>query len=79
MKIYVGNFPFTTTEKELQKIFESFGQVESTEIIKDVFSCESKFAFVDMPSMDEACSAIKGLNGKKLKGSDLLVNEALEW
>ncbi len=80
MNIYVGNFPLTTTEKELRQTFESFGQVESTEIIKDMFSGGSKFAFVEMLSMDEACSAIKGLNGKKLKGSALLViNEALMW
>ena len=79
MKIYVGNFPFTTTEKELQKTFEAFGQVESAEIIKDVYSGQSKFAFVDMPSADEAYSAIKELNGKKFNGSSLLVNEALKW
>ena len=35
MKIYVGNFPLATTEKELQQTFESFGKVESTEIIRE--------------------------------------------
>ena len=79
MKIYVGNFPLATTEKELRQTFESFGKVESTEIIKDMGNGESKFAFVEMPSMDDACSAINGLNGKKLKGSALLVNEAIKW
>ena len=79
MKIYVGNFPLTTTENELRQTFESFGQVESTEIIKDMFNGESKFAFVEMPSVDEACTAIKALNGIKLQGCALLVNEALKW
>lgn len=79
MKIYVGNFPFTTTEKELLKTFEAFGKVESAEIVKDVLSGHSKFAYVDMPYADEACSAIKELNGKKFNGSSLLVNEALKW
>jgi len=79
MKIYVGNFPLTTTEKELRQTFESFGQVESTEIIKEKGNGQSKFAFVEMPSEDEGCSAIKGLNGKKLQGTALLVNEALKW
>lgn len=79
MKIFVGNFPRTITEKELQQTFESFGQVESTEIIKDQISGQSKFAFVEMPYLNEACSAIEGLNGKHLKGRALLVNEALKW
>jgi RNA recognition motif-containing protein len=79
MKIFVNNFPLDTTEKELQKAFESFGQVESTKIIKDQFTGRSKFAFVEMTVKDEACSAIKKLNGKNLNGGALLVNEALRW
>ena len=79
MKIFVSDFPRTITEKELQQTFESFGQVESTEIIRDRLSGQSKFAFVEMPSPDEAWSAIEGLNGKNLRGGALLVNEALKW
>ena len=79
MKIYVGNFPLTTTEKELRLTFESFGRVKSTEIIKEKGNGQSRFAFVEMPSVNEACSAIKGLNGKRLQGTALLVNEALKW
>jgi RNA recognition motif-containing protein len=79
MKIYVGNLPLTTTEKELCRTFESFGQVESTKIIKETGSGQSRFAFVEMPSVNEASSAIKGLNGKSLHGTILLVNEALKW
>ena len=80
MKIYVSNFPCTTTEKELRKTFESFGQVESTAIIKDDFFGRSRgFGFVEMPSLDEACSAIDSLNGKGLHGRKLYVNHALKW
>lgn len=80
MKIYVGNFSSSITEKDLQKTFESFGQVESTAIIKDDFSGRSRgFGFVEMPSLDEACSAINNLNGKGLHGRKLYVNEALKW
>jgi len=80
MKIYVGNFSSTITEKELRKTFESFGQVESTAIITDDFSGRSRgFGFVEMPSLDEACLAIDRLNLKGLRGRTLYVNEALEW
>ncbi|OGP55247.1 MAG: RNA-binding protein [Deltaproteobacteria bacterium RBG_13_52_11] len=77
MNIYVGNLSFEVTEEDLQGAFESFGKVESAKIIKDTYSGQSKgFGFVEMPSADEAKSAISGLNGKELKGRALNVNEA---
>ena len=80
MKIFVANFPLTTTEKELRQTFASFGHVASSEIIKDMLSGRPRFAFVEMPFKDEACSAIKKLNGKKLNNNHcLLVNAALDW
>jgi RNA recognition motif-containing protein len=80
MKIYVGNFPSSTTEQELQQTFESFGQVTSISIVKDSFCGWSRgFGFVEMPSEIEACMAIDCLNGKGLQGKKLYVNHALEW
>ena len=80
MKIYVANFPLTITEKELRQTFASFGHVASSKIIKDMVSGRPRFAFVEMPSKDEARSAIKNLNGKKVNDNHpLLVNKALEW
>jgi len=80
MKIYVANFSLATTENELRQTFESFGQVESSEIITDMLSGRPRFAFVEMPFKDEACSAIRKLNGKKLNDNHcLLVNQALDW
>ena len=77
MNIYVGNLSYGVTEEELQMAFEAFGQVESTTIIKDRYSEQSKgFGFVEMPSKAEAQSAIDGLKGTELKGRILSVNEA---
>jgi len=77
MNIYVGNLSSEVTEEDLRLAFESFGQVESANIIKDKFSGQSKgFGFVEMSSKAEAQSAIEGLNGKDLKGNTLNVNEA---
>jgi len=77
MKIYVGSLSYKATEEDLKKEFESFGQVESVNIIKDRYSGESRgFGFVEMPNKDEAQSAIEGLNGRELKGRKLSVNEA---
>jgi RNA recognition motif-containing protein len=77
MNIYVGNLSRQVTEEDLREAFEAFGQVASVTIIKDKFSGESRgFGFVEMPTKDEAQSAITGLNGKELKERTLNVNEA---
>jgi RNA recognition motif-containing protein len=77
MNIYVGNLSRETTEDDLRKAFEDFGQVESINIIKDRFTGESRgFGFVEMPSRAEAQSAIDGMNGKDLMGRAVNVNEA---
>ena len=77
MNIFVGNLSQETTEEDLQKAFEAFGQVKSVTIIKDMFSRESKgFGFVEIQSKAEAQAAINGLNGTLLKGKALNVNEA---
>ena len=77
MNIYVGNLSREVTEDELLEAFEEFGQVESVKIITERGSGQSRgFGFVEMPAEAEAQSAIKGLNGKELKGGMLKVNEA---
>jgi len=77
MNIYVGNLSNEVTEEDLKQAFETFGQVESANIIKDKYTNISKgFGFVEMASKAEGQSAIDGLNGKELKGKALNVNEA---
>jgi RNA recognition motif-containing protein len=77
MNIYVGNLSYDVSEENLRQAFEAFGQVSSATIVKDKYSGQSKgFGFVDMPSAEEARSAINQLNGKELKGRALNVNEA---
>jgi cold-inducible RNA-binding protein len=77
MNIYVGNLSYDLSEGNLRQAFEAFGQVSSATIVKDKYSGRSKgFGFVEMPSAEEARSAIDQLNGKELKGRTLNVNEA---
>ncbi|MEP0827223.1 MAG: RNA-binding protein [bacterium] len=77
MNIYVGNLSFETGEDELRQAFEKFGQVANVTILKDKFSGKSRgFAFVEMPTQDEAQAAISGLDGKSLGGRNIRVNEA---
>ena len=77
MNIYIGNLSYDVSEENLRQAFEAFGQVSSATIVKDKYSGRSKgFGFVEMPSVEEARSAINQLNGKELKGRTLNVNEA---
>jgi RNA recognition motif-containing protein len=77
MNIFVGSLSFKTTEEELQREFESFGEVDSVKIILDHETLKSRgFAFVTMPNQDQATAAIAGLNGKELNGFALKINEA---
>lgn len=77
MNIYVGNLSRQTTEEDLRKAFEAFGQVESANVIQDKFTGESRgFGFVEMPGKQEAAKAIEEMNGTDLGGRALNVNEA---
>jgi RNA recognition motif-containing protein len=77
MNIYVGSLSIDVSEDDLTQFFEAYGRVESVKIIKDRYTGESRgFAFVEMPTKAEALSALNGLNGKELKGSNIVVNEA---
>ncbi|MCU0572740.1 MAG: RNA-binding protein [Syntrophobacteraceae bacterium] len=75
--IFVGSLSFKTTEEELRKEFEVFGEVSSVKIIEDRETRKSRgFAFVEMPDRQQAMAAITAMNGKDLAGQTLKVNEA---
>lgn len=77
MNIYVGNLALGVNEADLREVFQAFGEVSTTSVIKDKFSGESRgFGFVEMPNGAEAQKAISLLNGKELKGRTTTVNEA---
>ena len=76
-KLYVGNFPFSMTDRELQSIFEPHGTVESAKIVRNPDTGRSRgFACVAMTNDFEAEKAMAELNGKESGGRALTVNEA---
>ena len=75
--IFVGNLSYDTSESALLATFERYGRVRSVRVPTDAVTGKSKgFAFVDMPSLDDADEAIKRLNGSSLAGRTIVVNEA---
>src|SRR5262245_59163823 len=76
-KLFVGNLPFSTTEAELQTLFERAGTVESVRVMRDMATGRARgFAFVEMATDAEAQKAIDELNETELGGRTLAVNEA---
>ena len=77
MKLLIRNLARTTTEKELQAIFEMHGTVQSCSLVMDSKSGGSKgFAFVEMPKNGEAKAAMHTLNGKDVAGSIIRVKKS---
>lgn len=77
MKLFVGNFSFSTTEADLQALFSSYGAIESVAVVTDRQTGRSRgFGFVEMNDRGEAEKAIEALNGKDFGGRTLNVNEA---
>jgi RNA recognition motif-containing protein len=75
LRIYAGNLPPDTTEKELTELFSTHGKVRSIKLMHDVFSGKCKgFGFLEMEG-HEARAAIAGLNGKEIRGNLIRVNE----
>lgn len=75
--IYVGNLPFSTTENELQQLFESHGTVNRVSMVTDRDTGRPRgFAFVEMANDSEGQAAIEALNGTQSGGRALTVNEA---
>ena len=76
-KLYVGNLPYTTTESELQALFEAAGAVASINIVRDRATGQPRgFAFVEMSDSEGAQKAINELDRQQFNGRNLTVNEA---
>jgi len=75
--IYVGNLSFDASEDQIRSMFEAYGPVDRVSIITDRDSGQSRgFAFVEMPDDEAASKAMEALNGTKMGGRNLTVNEA---
>jgi RNA recognition motif-containing protein len=76
--LHVQRLPSSTTDFELQKIFEKVGCVVNCDVVADGTTRYSKaIGFVEMGTEAEARRAINRLNGKKLAGRVIRVSEGV--
>jgi len=77
MKLLVRNLSRSTTELQVQELFERYGKVQSCDLVLDKDTEASKgFGFVEMPNQGEAKAAVKSLNGLALDGNKIRVKKA---
>jgi RNA recognition motif-containing protein len=77
VRLYVGNLPYATTEKELRLLFAQAGNVTSVALIQDRQLGRSKgFAFVTMGTQAEAQRAIGMFSAFALADRELNVKLA---
>jgi len=75
MNIYVGNLSLETTEDELRREFNRFGDVISVIVMNDRYIGSGQprgYAYVEMGSKSEGNAAIASLEGKMM--GDRIVN-----
>ena len=76
-KIFVANFPYSTTVEDLSALFEPHGEVVSAKIATDRETGRSRgFGFIEMGTSEQADAAIEGLNGQDMGGRPLAVRIA---
>ena|SRR5215813_14381124 len=78
-RIFVGNIPHASSDSELQQWVEAQGfQVDAAQIIRDRSTGQSRgFGFVTLSQEWKIKDAISALNGQRMGGRILTVNEAL--
>jgi RNA recognition motif-containing protein len=76
MDICLGNLPSDVTGNDLREVFESFGRVDTADVVRHHHSDASRgIGFVGMPSRSEAASAIRGLHGTDWNGHAITATE----
>jgi len=77
MKLLIRNLSKVTTENEIKEMFESYGTVQSCNLVMDKATGKSKgFGFVEMPKPGDAKAAMKHLNGVDVDGNKIRVKKA---
>ena len=77
MKLLVRSLSRSTKEPEIRALFAAHGQVTECTLVMDQATGKSKgFAFVEMPNISEAQSAMAKLNFREIGGKSIRVKIA---
>lgn len=76
MILYIGNVGMRTTQQDLNRLFADYGPVSQMSLVKGDIGEAHCFAFITMSDDDQARKAIDAVNGTRVAGNVLIVNEA---
>lgn len=78
MDLHVSGIPFKWKDKDLENLFDQYGEVTSAKIIIDKITRQNKgFAFVTMPDDHKAQIAISALDGAEFEGRFIKISRSL--
>jgi len=78
-KLFVGGLSWGTTDSDLKKAFDPFGEITEAKVITERDTGRSRgFGFVTFARDEDAKTAISKMHGTSLDGRDITVNEAQE-
>jgi cold-inducible RNA-binding protein len=77
MKLFCGGLAWATDDDSLRAAFEEFGTVTEAKVIQDRQTGRSRgFGFVTFENNEEGQAAIEKMDGARLDGRNIRVNEA---
>ncbi|KAG6588672.1 Polyadenylate-binding protein 8, partial [Cucurbita argyrosperma subsp. sororia] len=74
--VFVKNLSETTSDEDLQNMFEEFGPITSVVVMRDGDGKSKCFGFVNFENADDAARSVEALNGKKVDGKEWFVGKA---
>ncbi|KYQ94283.1 RNA-binding region RNP-1 domain-containing protein [Tieghemostelium lacteum] len=75
-KIIIKNIPFEATQKELRKLFSSYGEIQSLRLPNKPNGGHRGFGFIEFLTEEEAKSAIESLKNSHFYGRHLILQYA---
>ena len=79
-KLYVGNLGYEVNDRDLLRMFEAHGTVESVRVAVDEETGRSRgFGFVEMKTDRGADAALAALNGQDSGGRRMTIHEGAVW
>ena len=77
MKLFCGGLAWATDDESLRAAFEEFGEVTEATVILDRQTGRSRgFGFVTFAEREAGQAAVEKMDGAKLDGRQIRVNEA---
>lgn len=79
VKLFVGGLPWATDDSGLRAVFERFGTVRDSVVVKDRDTGRSRgFGFVEFEAAEDAESAQRAMDGGDVEGRRVSVDFADE-